>query len=86
MGTTAVSTDHELPGGLSPKQQRILAYLKTNADEQTYFKSRLIADDLSLSPKEVGTNMPTVAAATTELAIDKWGYSSSTTWQVSQQD
>lgn len=83
MGTTAVTTDYELPGGLSSKQQRILAYLKANVEDKTYFKSRLIASDLGLSAKEVGANMPAVAAATAELTIEKWGYSSSTTWQVS---
>ena len=83
MGTTAASTETDPPAGLSPKQQQILAYLKTNADEQTYFKSRLIADDLGLSAKEVGTNMPAVAATAVELDIEKWGYSSSTTWKVS---
>lgn len=84
MGTTAAATEHDVHSGLSAKQQRILAYLEANADEKTYFKSRLIADELGLSAKEVGANMPAVAAAASELTIEKWGYSSSTTWQVSQ--
>lgn len=67
---------------LSEKQQRILAYLRAHAPERTYFKSRLIADDLGLSSKEVGRNIPVVRQATTDLRIEKWGYSSGTTWKI----
>lgn len=68
--------------GLSPKQARILRYLRENAADRTYFKSRLIAEDLDLSAKEVGANMSAVAAAATDLDVEKWGYSSGTTWMV----
>ncbi|GAB7010321.1 DUF7123 family protein [Halorubrum trueperi] len=70
------------PAGLSAKQARILRYLRENAAEQTYFKSRLIADKLDLSAKEVGANMSAVADAATDLDVEKWGYSSGTTWMV----
>mgnify|MGYP005853058933 CR=1 FL=1 len=68
--------------GLSAKQARILRYLCENAPDRTYFKSRLIADDLDLSAKEVGANMSAVAEAATEIDVEKWGYSSGTTWMV----
>ena len=68
--------------GLSAKQARILRYLRENASDRTYFKSRLIADDLDLSAKEVGANMSAVADAATEVDVEKWGYSSGTTWMV----
>ena len=42
---------------LTEKQQRILRYLREEAGTKTYFKSRLIADELGLSAKEVGANM-----------------------------
>jgi len=67
---------------LSDKQRRILVYLRDNADEQTYFKSRLIGDALDLSAKEVGTNMTAIQNSDTGLSVEKWGYSSSTTWKV----
>ena len=67
---------------LSEKQQRILHYLENNADEQTYFKSRLIADDLGMSAKEVGTNMKAIERGEFDISVEKWGYSSSTTWMV----
>ena len=68
--------------GLSAKQARILRYLRENATDQTYFKSRLIADELDLSAKEVGANMSAVADAAADVDVEKWGYSSGTTWMV----
>ena len=67
---------------LSEKQLRILEYLSENADTQTYFKSRLIGDALDLSAKEVGTNMTAIEKGDFDIEVEKWGYSSSTTWKV----
>jgi hypothetical protein len=72
----------ETAGELTAKQQRILAFLRERADEQTYFKSRCIGDALDLSAKEVGTNMQAIQEGAEDLAVEKWGYSSSTTWMV----
>lgn len=69
---------------LNHKQQRILSYLRDSAGAKTYFKSRLIGEELGLSAKEVGTNMPAVAEVATDLDIEKWGYSSATTWKVTE--
>lgn len=70
--------------GLSAKQRRILEYLRDHANERTYFKSRLIADDLGLSAKEVGTNMTAIAEGGFDISVEKWGYSSGTTWMVTR--
>lgn len=69
---------------LNETQRRILQYLRDHVDTKTYFKSRLIAEDLGLTAKEVGTNMGTLQAGDFGLTVEKWGYSSSTTWMVSQ--
>ncbi len=82
MSTMQAGTAAMEPARLSEKQRRILSYLREHADDRTYFKSRLIADDLGLSAKEVGANMGAVADAATELEVEKWGYSSGTTWMV----
>lgn len=87
MSSTAASTGTEslggtVPASLSEKQRRIYEYLRTNADDRTYFKSRLIAEELDLSAKEVGANIRAVREAETDLTIEKWGYSSGTTWMV----
>ncbi|WP_253737971.1 DUF7123 family protein [Halohasta salina] len=78
--STALPTDFE--ADLTEKQRRILAYLREQVDNQTYFKSRLIADELGMSAKEVGTNMPPLVESEVDLTIEKWGYSSGTTWMV----
>jgi DNA-binding Lrp family transcriptional regulator len=68
---------------LTDKQQRILQYLRENARTKTYFKSRLIADDLGMTAKEVGANMSAILEGGFEVDVEKWGYSSGTTWKVS---
>jgi len=35
-----------------------------------------------MSAKEVGTNMPSLVEGDVDLTIEKWGYSSGTTWMV----
>ena len=77
MSTTQATT-------LSTKQQRILQYLRTNAADQTYFKSRLIAKDLGLSAKEVGANLRAILDGDFDVTVEKWGYSSGTTWKVTR--
>jgi DNA-binding Lrp family transcriptional regulator len=76
MSTVAPSKD------LSSKQRRILKYLRERADSETYFKSRVIGQDLGLSAKEVGANMRAIRDGEYGIDVSKWGYSSGTTWQV----
>ena len=67
---------------LTDKQQRILGYLREKGRMKTYFKSRLIGDELNLTAKEVGANMTAIAEGEFDVDVEKWGYSSSTTWKV----
>ncbi|WP_254838739.1 DUF7123 family protein [Natronomonas marina] len=67
---------------LSDKQRRILAYLREKGRMKTYFKSRLIGDELGMSAKEVGTNMTAICEGDFDVDVEKWGYSSGTTWKV----
>jgi hypothetical protein len=78
MGATASAGAADL----SDKQRRILAYLRENGRMKTYFKSRLIGKDLGLSAKEVGTNMTAICEGEFDVDVEKWGYSSGTTWKV----
>ncbi|MHC3439751.1 DUF7123 family protein [Natrialbaceae archaeon A-gly3] len=71
------------PADLSSKQHRILQYLREKAATKTYFKSRLIAEDLEMTAKEVGSNITALQEGDYDVEIEKWGYSSSTTWKVS---
>lgn len=66
------------------KQRRILAYLRTQVATQQYFKSRLIGQEVGLSAKEVGTNLGALTrrGETGDLDIERWGFTSGTTWKV----
>ncbi|WP_181692040.1 hypothetical protein [Natronomonas sp. LN261] len=78
MSATAVGPTSEL----TDKQQRILAYLRERGRMKTYFKSRLIGEELGLSAKEVGSNMTAICEGEFDVDVEKWGYSSGTTWKV----
>ncbi|ELY74702.1 MULTISPECIES: DUF7123 family protein [Natrinema] len=67
---------------LTSKQRRILEYLRNNAATKTYFKSRLIGNELGMTAKEVGSNITALQEGDYDIEIEKWGYSSSTTWKV----
>ena len=79
MSTTAVGSGTTT---LTDKQQRILQYLRDAGQMKTYFKSRLIGDELGMTAKEVGANMTAIADGEFDVDVEKWGYSSSTTWKV----
>ncbi|MFB6195371.1 MAG: hypothetical protein ABEI80_04305 [Haloplanus sp.] len=76
MSTSAASND------LNEKQRRILGYLREHAATKTYFKSRLIAAELGMTAKEVGANMTAIRTGEFGVDVEKWGYSSGTTWKV----
>ena len=67
---------------LTEKQRRILAYLREKGQMKTYFKSRLIGEELDMSAKEVGANMSAIQDGGFDVTVEKWGYSSGTTWKV----
>ena len=78
-----MSTKEEVNAEYTSTQDRILYYLKSGLEKgKRYFKSKYIAKDLGLSPKEVGTNLAILAEICDELEISRWSYSNSTTWKV----
>lgn len=75
--------DESTDGLLSAKQLQILQYIDENIDEKGYLKSKNVAKDFeNLSAKEIGTNMPAIERHSTEFIIERWGYSTGTTWMV----
>ena len=65
------------------KEDRLRSYLKGKAqDGEMYFKSKFIADEVGLSPKEIGALMIKLKDSTVDLEIEKWSYTSATTWRV----
>ena len=65
------------------KEARLKQYLLDRAaDGELYFKSKFIADEVGLSPKEIGALMVKLRDSAAELSIEKWSYTSATTWRV----
>jgi hypothetical protein len=78
-----MSTANRIRDSYNDTQRKILYYLTSGIRKgKHYFKSKYIAKDLGLSPKEVGTNMGILAEICEELSIIRWSYSNSTTWLV----
>jgi len=75
------ATEQQQP--VDSKQQRLERYLREQLEGgELYFKSKFIADDVGLSPKEIGALMVKLKESTTEFTIEKWSYTSATTWRV----
>ncbi|MFC7227903.1 hypothetical protein N0B31_10865 [Salinirubellus salinus] len=77
--TTQPSTKSET----ETKTERLQTYLRERAaDGEMYFKSKFISDEVGLSPKEIGALMVKLRESATDLEIEKWSYTSATTWRV----
>ena len=81
MSTTADPSTAETD---SPsKETRLKQYLLEKAENgELYFKSKFIADEVGLSPKEIGALMVKLRDSASELTVEKWSYTSATTWRV----
>ncbi len=77
---SAPTDDPEEP---TSKQEQLREYLRRKAEDgELYFKSKFIADEVGLSPKEIGALMVQLRESATDLEIEKWSYTSATTWRV----
>lgn len=65
------------------KERRLKRYLRDRADDgELYFKGKFIAEDVGLSPKEIGALMVKLSGSVSDLEIEKWSYTGATTWRV----
>ena len=79
MSATATPSTDDAPS----KEQRLKSFLAEKAqDGEMYFKSKFIADEVGLSPKEIGALMVKLKDSATDLEVEKWSYTSATTWRV----
>ncbi|WP_276273047.1 DUF7123 family protein [Haloarcula litorea] len=79
MSATTKPSGDEAPS----KEQQLKSYLAEKAaDGEMYFKSKFIADEVGLSPKEIGALMVKLKDSATDLEVEKWSYTSATTWRV----
>ena len=80
--STTVAPSTEADGELS-KEERLKRYLLHRAQNgELYFKSKFIADEVGLSPKEIGALMVKIRDSASELTVEKWSYTSAKTWRV----
>ena len=78
MSTTTQPSSAELD-----KETRLRRYLvERAADGEIYVKSKFIADEVGLSAKEIGAIMVKLRESASELEIEKWSYTSATTWRI----
>lgn len=82
--STAITQNGSLSRG--SKEERLLEYLRERVAAEggeLYFKSKFIASDVDLSAKEIGALMLKLCDTPSELSIERWSYTSATTWRVS---
>ncbi|WP_340098714.1 DUF7123 family protein [Salinibaculum salinum] len=70
---------------LPEKARPLVEYLRTRVREEgdIYIKSRVIAAEIALSSKEIGSFMKRLESGATELSVEAWSYTNGTTWYVS---
>jgi hypothetical protein len=79
--TTQPSTTND--DETASKEERLKAFLAQKAEDgELYFKSKFIADEVGLSPKEIGALMVKLKDSASDLEIEKWSYTSATTWRI----
>ena len=79
MSATATPSGEEEPS----KEERLKSFLAEKAsDGEMYFKSKFIADEVGLSPKEIGALMVKLKDSASEINVEKWSYTSATTWRI----
>ena len=83
MSATANPSTNANPTEDLSKEERLKRYLLDRAEEgEMYFKGKFIADDVDLSPKEIGALMVKLRDSATELTVEKWSYTGATTWRI----
>lgn len=69
----------------SPEARRLAGYLRrkaTESDGELYVKSKFIAADVDLSPKQIGALMVQLQGSVPDLEIEQWSYTGATTWRI----
>jgi len=79
------ATNAEASESTASKSERLAEFLRHEAaDGETYFKAKFIADDVGLSPKEIGALIVQLQESARDLEIERWSYTGATTWRVTK--
>ena len=64
-------------------EERLEQYLRRRAaDGDAYVKSKFIADDVGLTPSQVGLLLKRLRESENDLDVEKWSYTNATTWRM----
>jgi hypothetical protein len=64
-------------------EERLERYLRRRAaDGDAYVKSKFIADDVGLTPSQVGLLLTRLRDSESAVDVEKWSYTNATTWRV----
>lgn len=76
--------DLDSPLSTEAKTELLMEYLRTRVETgNLYFKSKFIAAEVGLSPKEIGALLARIRNdSSTDIQIEKWSYTSATTWRL----
>ncbi|SNR43825.1 DUF7123 family protein [Halorubrum vacuolatum] len=78
------ATEQQTPTEGRSKSERLAEYLRQEAaDGDAYIKAKFIADDVGLSPKQIGALIVQLQDSVADLEIEKWSYTGATTWRIS---
>ena len=82
--TMSATAEPSPPSEPMSKDEQLKEYLRQRVEDsgELYFKSKFIADEVGLSPKEIGALMVKLTESTDEIEIEKWSYTSATTWRI----
>jgi hypothetical protein len=80
MCARTATPNNELPAKARP----LLAHLRERVREEGsfYVKSRFVAEELSLSAKEIGSYMKRLSECEAGPTVEAWSYTNGTTWYV----
>lgn len=79
----SATADPSTDSDSASKEEQLKKFLLSKAqDGELYFKSKFIAEEVGLSPKEIGALMVKLRDSATELTVEKWSYTSATTWRI----
>lgn len=68
-------------------EQRLERYLRQRAaDGEFYIKSKFIAEEVGLTPSQIGVLLGRLQDSTSDLKIEQWAYTGATTWRITPQN
>ena len=63
--------------------ERLERYLRREAAEgEAYIKSKFVADEVDLTPSQVGLLLTRLRESDGGVDVEKWSYTNATTWRV----